>query len=294
MARIRSAKPELLEDEKAGPLPHDTWRLFVSTWLLADDYGNLRASPLLIHGAVFWAHQGADVARMLRELGDAGMLTFYTVRGQRYAHVNGWEKHQKVDHPGKPLCPGADEKDHDSGRTDGGGGDQRSTDSADPRETLARTSRLTGTGTGTGTKERTRTKDQETSPPVRAPNVFDQLLGGFRQAWSAKYHEPYTPTPADRSQLGRLLQALKTPEDCTALPALFDAYLRDDDAFVVEKQRHSLAFFCTSGGLNKYRTQPPAQTRPRGKRDELEARNNAAAESVLHRHGVGGGANGRG
>jgi hypothetical protein len=291
MARIRSAKPELLEDEKAGPLPHDTWRLFVSTWLLADDYGNLRASPLLIHGAVFWAHHDADVARMLRELGEAGMLTFYTVRGQRYAHINGWEKHQKVDHPGKPLCPGPNDAEPDQGGggtppTDGGGG-ARSTDSRDPREPLASPSRLTGTGTTIRTRTETRAKGP------RPPSLFDQLLDRFGQAWRAKYdNEPYTPTPADRSQLGRLLQALKTPEESAALPALFDAYLRDDDPFVAEKQRHSLAYFCTSGGLNKYRTRPPAVARPRaGSAQQREANNAAAAAKFVAR---GGGPNGHG
>jgi hypothetical protein len=138
MARIRSVKPELLEDEKTALLPHDTWRLFVSSLLLADDYGNLRASPLLVHGAVFWAHAGVDVARMLRELGDAGLLKFYSVNGQRYAHINGWSKHQKVDHPGKPLCPGPEKGEPEGNGGDGGhGGEQRSTDSRKSREDLA-------------------------------------------------------------------------------------------------------------------------------------------------------------
>jgi len=165
MARIRTVKPELLEDEKTGPLAHDTWRLYVSTWLVADDYGNFRASPLLVHGVIFWAHAGVDVARMLRELGDAGLLVFYTVRGQRYAHITGWSKHQKVDHPGKPLCPGPDQGDTgegsggDGGPTDSGG--TRSTDSRESREPLARESRLTGTGTRT--KERTTERGEDTS-----------------------------------------------------------------------------------------------------------------------------------
>jgi hypothetical protein len=134
VARIRSLKPELLEDEKTGALPHDTWRLFVSTLLLADDYGNFRASPLLVHGSVFWAHPGAETARMLRELGEAGLLSYYTVAGQRYAHVNGWAKHQKVDHPSAPLCPGPDLADQTpNGATVGA----RATDSRESRETLA-------------------------------------------------------------------------------------------------------------------------------------------------------------
>ena len=107
--RIRTIKPEILEDQKAAALPHDTWRLFVSLLLLADDYGNLSAHPAQILGAAFWAHDDADVPRMLRELVEADLVQLYTVRRQRFAHIVGWKKHQKVDHPGKPLFPGPDQ-----------------------------------------------------------------------------------------------------------------------------------------------------------------------------------------
>lgn len=105
MARIRSIKPELLEDERTARLSHVEWRLFVSLLLLADDYGNLRAAPERILGAALWAHLREDVARILDSLVAASLLILYDVAGQRYAHINGWDKHQKVDHPGKPLCP---------------------------------------------------------------------------------------------------------------------------------------------------------------------------------------------
>lgn len=295
MARIRTAKPELLDDEKAAQLPDDAWRLWVSSWLLADDYGNFRADPALVQGRVFWGRPGPppDTAALLRRLGADRFFEFYTVRGQRYAHIRTWVDHQRVDHPGKPLCPGPDQTDPDPSSDGGVGGDGRSTDSRDSQESLARTSSLTGTGTGTGTrtgtKERTKTKDQR---PAKAPSLFDQVLGSFSRAWKAKYDKDYTPTPADRSQLGRLLQAMKSADEAAALPAIFDAYLRDDDAFVAEKKRHSLAWFCADGGLNKYRTKPPAVPRHRNGRAETREANNAAAEEAwLARPG---GANGRG
>ena len=109
MARIRSIKPELLEDERTARLTHVEWRLFVSLLLLADDYGNLRAAPERIHGAALWAHPREDLAKAIEGLVVAGLAVLYVVGGQRYAHINGWEKHQKVDHPGKPLCPALSE-----------------------------------------------------------------------------------------------------------------------------------------------------------------------------------------
>lgn len=108
MARIRSIKPELLEDERTARLTHLQWRLFVSCLLLADDYGNFRADPQRVHGAALWAHR-VDTAKTLEELAEAGLLELYTIDGQRYAHVRGWSKHQKVDHPGKPTVPGRPE-----------------------------------------------------------------------------------------------------------------------------------------------------------------------------------------
>ena len=51
--RIRSIKPELLEDEKAAALSDAAWRLFVSSWLLADDYGCFRAGPRYL-AALVW------------------------------------------------------------------------------------------------------------------------------------------------------------------------------------------------------------------------------------------------
>jgi len=107
VARIRSIKPELLEDEKTATLSHLEFRVFVSLLLVADDYGNFRAAKARIQGAVLWAHED-DVGPVLERLATVGLLKLYTVGGQAYGHITGWSKHQKVDKPGKPMCPGPD------------------------------------------------------------------------------------------------------------------------------------------------------------------------------------------
>lgn len=111
--RIRSIKPEILEDEKTAALPHLEWRLFVSLWLIADDHGNLRGDPGYVQGQTLWASSETReaVAGALEALVAVDLLARYTVRGQAYYHVAGWAKHQKVDHPGKPRMPGPDEGD---------------------------------------------------------------------------------------------------------------------------------------------------------------------------------------
>jgi hypothetical protein len=105
--RIRTIKPEILEDDKTAALTDAEWRLFVSAFLLADDHGNFRASPALVDGQVFWASRiiRESVASLLESLASRGLISLYAVRGQPYAKINGWPKHQKVDKPGAPRMP---------------------------------------------------------------------------------------------------------------------------------------------------------------------------------------------
>ena len=129
MARIRSIKPELLQDEKTASLKNDTWRLFVSMIVMADDYGNLHASPKRLLADAFWAQRrGAMVERMLAELVDVGLVVLYDVGGQQFAHLTGWAKHQKISHPGRPSCPGPEQGTHVSPRDGGATGARRGRD----------------------------------------------------------------------------------------------------------------------------------------------------------------------
>jgi hypothetical protein len=105
--RIRTIKPEILDDEKAAGLSDAAWRLWVSSWLLADDYGRLRANTHYLKGSIFWheRHRNKKIDLLVRELEKAGLLTRYSNGGQKYALVPKWDRHQKVQHPGKPRCP---------------------------------------------------------------------------------------------------------------------------------------------------------------------------------------------
>ncbi len=105
--RIRTIKPELLEDDKTAALSSDAWRLFVSLLLVADDYGNVRAHPAQLEGAVFWGCAPREpLANLLETLANVSLITRYSVRGQEYLAITGWSKHQKVDRPGQPRVPG--------------------------------------------------------------------------------------------------------------------------------------------------------------------------------------------
>ena len=126
MGRIRSIKPEILDDEVVAALPHLAWRLFVSLITMADDYGNLHGAPAKIRGAALWATDttDSDTREALARLSRDSLIRVYSVRGQSYIAITGWTKHQRVDKPGKPIVPGPEQV--DSGTCE---------HSRDPRET---------------------------------------------------------------------------------------------------------------------------------------------------------------
>jgi hypothetical protein len=106
MPRIRTLKPEILEDAATAGLSDAAFRLFVSLIVLADDYGNVRADARWLLGQVWWAHGTSPrVAEFLRETSDVGLVGVYTVRGQIYASILGWGKHQRIDNAGKARVP---------------------------------------------------------------------------------------------------------------------------------------------------------------------------------------------
>lgn len=117
--RIRTIKPEMLEDERTAGLSDRAFRLWIGMLMLADDTGRLRADPRYLLGHVFWCAPGyedsakarEDLARAREELLQGDLVLAYRVRGQEYAVIRSWRKHQKIDHPSAPKCPGPDEAD---------------------------------------------------------------------------------------------------------------------------------------------------------------------------------------
>jgi hypothetical protein len=152
--RIRSIKPEILSDERTAGLSDPAWRLFVSMIVLADDYGNLRAQDRLLLREVWWARpdlDGVDIRAAFGELEASGLIRFYRVRGQSYAAILGWKKHQLVDRPGKPHVPGPDEADPASPVAPKGvPHTRRATDSTKDTHPVGRIRDRSGSGSGSG------------------------------------------------------------------------------------------------------------------------------------------------
>jgi len=103
-------KPELITDERTAALSNGAFRLFVSMILLSDDYGNVRAWPEYLRKTIFWALprgqlRNLRIDELFDELIRARLIESYTVRGQTYAHITNWAKHQRIDRPHKPEVP---------------------------------------------------------------------------------------------------------------------------------------------------------------------------------------------
>lgn len=105
--RIRTIKPEWLDDERLAAASSDARLLSVALLLLADDHGRGRAGVQYLGAQVFAYHQDhhGKAREALRELVAMRFANVYEVEGQSYFEVRNWTKHQRVDHPGKPRVP---------------------------------------------------------------------------------------------------------------------------------------------------------------------------------------------
>jgi hypothetical protein len=151
--RIRTIKPEWLEDELLAGASNEARVLSVGLILMADDYGRGRANIATI-AADAWrfamaqddgAHAAevlAMASRAFRELLAIRFVIDYEVDRQRYFAIRNWNKHQKVDRPSKPRIPAPPEAEtpikNDSRET-------LASVSREVAETLATHSRLTCT-----------------------------------------------------------------------------------------------------------------------------------------------------
>lgn len=133
--RIRTVKPEWLEDEKMVFASSDARVLSVGLILLADDHGNGRGNPTWLQAQIFPGMKDPrEFFLASRELIRMGFVTFYEASGQTYFAILNWTKHQRVDKPSKPRVPGPREGKPIKNI-------EETAPSRDPRETLLTTSR---------------------------------------------------------------------------------------------------------------------------------------------------------
>jgi len=105
--RIRSVKPEILEDAVTAGLSDMAYRIFTGIFVLCEDSGRFRAETGWLMGQIYWKRPvsvGAFSAA-IQELVNARLVVLYEASGQRYGVVRTWTKHQKISHPAAARLP---------------------------------------------------------------------------------------------------------------------------------------------------------------------------------------------
>ncbi len=107
--RIRSIKPEWLDDELLVLASEGARVLSVALLLMADDYGNGRLVYPVLSARIF-PRSPEIFSLALDELTTIRYIAVYQLDGQKYFAIRNWDKHQRVDKPGKPHVPGPKER----------------------------------------------------------------------------------------------------------------------------------------------------------------------------------------
>ncbi len=105
--RIRSIKPEWLEDERLALASPIARVMSIALITLADDEGRGRGNPVTLGGRVFPGSENPreDSATALGELARLRYIVLYEVDGQAYFQIRNWTKHQRVDKPTPSRLP---------------------------------------------------------------------------------------------------------------------------------------------------------------------------------------------
>ena len=99
MARIRTMKPEMWQDEKLAPLDPLTRLVFLGLISMADDAGRVLDNVRLIDAFIFPETEDSSREALASLSRIARVRRGTTASGQRIIEIANWTKHQKIDHP---------------------------------------------------------------------------------------------------------------------------------------------------------------------------------------------------
>lgn len=108
MARIRTIKPEFPQSESMGRVCREARLLFIMLWTICDDHGRGRGNSRMLASLLFPYDEDAPtlVDGWMAELEEEGCVVRYIgPDGAAYFASVNWEKHQRIDKPGKSKCP---------------------------------------------------------------------------------------------------------------------------------------------------------------------------------------------
>jgi hypothetical protein len=111
MPRIRTVKPDYPKHRKVRAVSRDARLLNIHLWNLADDEGRLQELPQWIIGEVFPTDEDVTpvvLREWLGSLHDAGLITRYEARGERYIECHDFIDHQVINKPRPSEIPAPD------------------------------------------------------------------------------------------------------------------------------------------------------------------------------------------
>lgn len=100
MAKIRTVKPELWEDEKLGRLKRDCRLTFLGLFNFADDQGVIKSNPVYIKSRIYPYDEDLRVNELktwLDALVKARMLIPFEFKKEGYYVIRTFRDHQKID-----------------------------------------------------------------------------------------------------------------------------------------------------------------------------------------------------
>jgi hypothetical protein len=99
VARIRTIKPEMFQDEKLAPCDPTTRLVFVGLIAMADDAGRVLDNVRVIDAFIFPETRDSSHEPLMRLSGMGRVIRGKTASGQRVLQIVNWEAHQKIQHP---------------------------------------------------------------------------------------------------------------------------------------------------------------------------------------------------
>jgi hypothetical protein len=108
MARIRSIYPNTPTDPEFAALPIPARLLFIYSWTIADDAGNLERNPRGMKMTLFPGDETMNVRKIIRytdALIEGRFFLPYQIDGKAFLHVRNFKKYQKPRHPTGPRHP---------------------------------------------------------------------------------------------------------------------------------------------------------------------------------------------
>lgn len=128
MGRIRTVKPELIQQPWFATLTDAAARTYYGLLSVVDDAGRCAADPAFIAGQIFWGRQrtAGAIGRQLAELERANIIQKYTISGSEYLQILGWHEkgspvYQQINKPQGEKFPAPESTDDrpSSGRETG-------------------------------------------------------------------------------------------------------------------------------------------------------------------------------